>query len=62
MLKSRKAILVATTVAATMLISSLAGINVLLLVALVVSIVGEKTFDISADLEELAKTNVAVIC
>lgn len=53
----------ATTVAATMILAHEAGIEVF-----VTGGVGgvhrgaEKTFDISADLQELAKTNVTVIC
>jgi len=53
----------ATTVASTMIISQLAGIKIF-----VTGGVGGvhrgavETFDISADLQELAKTNVAVIC
>jgi pseudouridine-5'-phosphate glycosidase len=53
----------ATTVAATMIIAALADIKVF-----VTGGVGgvhrgaQQTFDISADLEELARTNVAVVC
>lgn len=54
----------ATTVASTMIIANLAGIKVF-----VTGGIGgvhrggaEKTFDISADLQELARTNVAVVC
>ena len=53
----------AATVAATMILAALAGIKVF-----VTGGVGgvhrgaQETFDISADLEELAKTNVAVVC
>lgn len=53
----------ATTVAATMIIAEMAGIKVF-----VTGGVGgvhrgaSETFDISADLQELTKTNVAVIC
>ena len=53
----------ATTVASTMIISDMVGIRI----SATGGIGGvhrgaEKSFDISADLEELAKTNVAVIC
>lgn len=53
----------ATTVAATMIIANMAGIEIF-----VTGGVGgvhrgaQQTFDISADLEELAKTNVTVVC
>jgi len=53
----------ATTVAATMIIAEMAGIKVF-----VTGGIGgvhrgvEKTFDISADLQELARTSVAVVC
>ncbi len=53
----------ATTVAATMLIANLAGIKVFATGGIGgVHRGAEKTMDISADLEELAHTNVAVIC
>ncbi|SHE52143.1 pseudouridine-5'-phosphate glycosidase [Clostridium fallax] len=53
----------ATTVAATMIISSLAGIKVFATGGIGgVHRGAEHTFDISADLEELANTNVAVVC
>ena len=53
----------ATTVAATMYISKLAGINVFVTGGIGgVHRKAQQTFDISADLEELAQTDVAVIC
>ena len=53
----------ATTVSATMYIASLAGIKVFATGGIGgVHRGAEKTFDISADLEELAMTNVAVVC
>lgn len=53
----------ATTVATTMLISSLAGIKIFATGGIGgVHRNAETTMDISADLEELAQTNVAVIC
>lgn len=53
----------ATTVAATMLISALAGIRVFVTGGIGgVHRGAESTFDISADLTELSKTNVAVVC
>lgn len=53
----------ATTVASTMIISSLAGIKVFVTGGIGgVHRGAEKTFDISADLQELAHTNVAVVC
>lgn len=53
----------ATTVAATMLIANLAGIKVFATGGIGgVHRGAEKSMDISADLEELAHTNVAVIC
>ena len=53
----------ATTVAATMLIASLAGIKVFATGGIGgVHRGAETTMDISADLEELANTNVAVVC
>ncbi|WP_127716962.1 pseudouridine-5'-phosphate glycosidase [Halobacteriovorax sp. HLS] len=53
----------ATTVAATMFISSLAGIKVFATGGIGgVHRGASQTFDISADLQELGKTNVAVIC
>lgn len=53
----------ATTVAATMIVASLAGIKVFVTGGIGgVHRGAEETFDISADLMELAKTNVAVVC
>ncbi len=53
----------ATTVAATMIIAALAGIEVFATGGIGgVHRGAEKSFDISADLEELARTNVAVVC
>lgn len=53
----------ATTVAATMIIANLAGIKVFGTGGIGgVHRGAEKTFDISADLQELAHTNVAVVC
>jgi pseudouridine-5'-phosphate glycosidase len=53
----------ATTVASTMIIAEMAGIQVFATGGIGgVHRGAEKTMDISADLEELAKTNVAVIC
>lgn len=53
----------ATTVAATMIIAELAGIRVFATGGLGgVHRGAEHTFDISADLQELAKTSVAVVC
>lgn len=53
----------ATTVAATMLIASMAGIHVFATGGIGgVHRGAEHTFDISADLEELSNTNVAVVC
>src|SRR5699024_5185095 len=53
----------ATTVAATMIIASLAGIKVFATGGIGgVHRGAETTMDISADLEELANTNVAVVC
>ena len=53
----------ATTVSATMLLSALAGIRVFVTGGIGgVHRGGESTMDISADLTELAKTPVAVIC
>ncbi len=52
----------ATTVAATMIIAELAGIKVFVTGGIGgVHRNAQETFDISADLQELAKTNVAVI-
>jgi pseudouridine-5'-phosphate glycosidase len=52
-----------TTVASTMIIASFAGIKVFATGGIGGAHMGaETTFDISADLQELAKTNVAVIC
>lgn len=53
----------ATTVATTMIIASMAGIKVFATGGIGgVHRGAEKTFDISADLQELANTNVAVVC
>ena len=53
----------ATTVAATMIISNLAGIKVFATGGIGgVHRGAGRTFDISADLQELVKTNVAVVC
>lgn len=53
----------ATTVSATSKIASLAGIKVFATGGIGgVHRGAEKTFDISADLEELAETNIAVVC
>lgn len=53
----------ATTVAATMICADLAGIRVFATGGIGgVHRGAEKTFDVSADLTELAKTNVAVVC
>ncbi|RMG86580.1 MAG: pseudouridine-5'-phosphate glycosidase [Bacteroidetes bacterium] len=53
----------ATTVAATMIIAEMAGIPVFATGGIGgVHRGGAQTFDISADLQELAKTNVAVVC
>ncbi|WP_427340503.1 pseudouridine-5'-phosphate glycosidase [Caloranaerobacter sp. DY30410] len=53
----------ATTVASTMIISALAGIKVFVTGGIGgVHRGAQETFDISADLMELAKTNVAVVC
>lgn len=53
----------ATTVAATMYISKLAGINVFVTGGIGgVHRLGNETFDISADLDELSQTDVAVVC
>ncbi len=53
----------ATTVAATMIIAELAGIRVFATGGIGgVHRGAAKTFDISADLQELANTNVAVVC
>jgi len=53
----------ATTVASTMYISKLAGINIFATGGIGgVHRDGNNTFDISSDLEELAQTDVAVIC
>lgn len=52
-----------TTVATTMIIADLANIKVFVTGGIGgVHRGAEKTFDISADLQELAKTNVAVVC
>ena len=53
----------ATTVASTMIIANLAGIKVFATGGIGgVHRGAQQTFDISADLEELAHTNVAVVC
>lgn len=53
----------ATTVASTMIIAAMAGIRVLATGGIGgVHRGAVETFDISADLQELAKTNVAVVC
>lgn len=53
----------ATTVAATMIIAAMAGIKVFATGGIGgVHRGAQETFDISADLQELAKTNVAVVC
>lgn len=53
----------ATTVAATMIIASMAGIKLFATGGIGgVHRDGQNSMDISADLEELAKTNVSVIC
>jgi pseudouridine-5'-phosphate glycosidase len=53
----------ATTVAATMIIAAMAGIRVMATGGIGGVHRGvEQTMDISADLEELARTNVAVVC
>lgn len=53
----------ATTVAATMIIASLAGIKVFVTGGIGgVHREAQNSFDISADLMELARTNVAVVC
>ena len=58
-----KGLIGATTVAATMIIASLAGIKVFATGGIGgVHRGAQETFDISADLQELAKTDVAVVC
>jgi len=53
----------ATTVAATMIVAEMAGIRMFATGGIGgVHRFAQETFDISADLEELAKTNVAVVC
>lgn len=53
----------ATTVASTMIIASMAGIKIFATGGIGgVHREAQETFDISADLQELAKTDVAVIC
>lgn len=53
----------ATTVASTMIIASLAGIKIFVTGGIGgVHRGAQETFDISADLQELARTNVAVVC
>lgn len=53
----------ATTVASTMIIASLAGIKIFATGGIGgVHRGAQETFDISADLQELAKTDVAVVC
>ena len=58
-----KGLNVATTVAATMMVAERAGIKVFATGGIGgVHRGAEKTFDISADLQELARTSVAVVC
>lgn len=53
----------ATTVAATMIVAEMAGIRIFATGGIGgVHRFAQETFDISADLEELAQTNVAVVC
>jgi len=53
----------ATTVAATMIVAEMAGIRVFATGGIGgVHRFAQETFDISADLEELARTSVAVVC
>ncbi|MCF6093094.1 pseudouridine-5'-phosphate glycosidase [Microaerobacter geothermalis] len=53
----------ATTVAATMICAKMAGIDIFVTGGIGgVHLEGENTLDISADLTELAQTNVAVVC
>ncbi len=53
----------ATTVAATMILATMAGIRLFATGGIGgVHRGGERSFDISADLEELARTSVAVVC
>ncbi|MBW4829087.1 MAG: pseudouridine-5'-phosphate glycosidase [Clostridiaceae bacterium] len=53
----------ATTVASTMIVAKMAGIKVFVTGGIGgVHRGAEESFDISADLQELAKTNVAVVC
>ncbi len=53
----------ATTVASTMIIAEMAGIKVFVTGGIGgVHREGENTMDVSADLQELAQTNVAVVC
>ena len=53
----------ATTVASTMILAAMAGIKIFATGGIGgVHRGAEETFDISADLEELAQTNVAVVC
>jgi len=53
----------ATTVAATMILANMAGVRVFATGGIGgVHRGAEKTFDVSADLQELAQTNVAVVC
>ncbi len=53
----------ATTVAATMILAAMAGIRLFATGGIGgVHRGGERSFDISADLEELARTSVAVVC
>ncbi len=53
----------ATTVATTMIVAAMAGIKVFVTGGIGgVHREAQKTFDISADLQELAHTNVAVVC
>ncbi len=52
-----------TTVAAAMIMAELAGLRIVAAGGLGgVHIEGNKTFDISSDLQELARTNVAIVC
>ena len=53
----------ATTVASTMIIAAMAGLNIIATGGIGgVHRGAAQTFDISADLQELARTNVAVVC
>ncbi len=58
-----KNVIGATTVAATMIIAAMAGIRIFATGGIGgVHRGAERTFDISADLQELARTSVAVVC